>query len=91
MAKELTERQKLVRAKARKAATAAGKQWATMPKEERRNFLKQARTGPESGAAKLASPARDQAKKAAAAAGKNWRDLSQEERRSYISAARKKT
>jgi ABC-type transporter MlaC component len=80
MAKELTERQKRIRVKARKAAKAAGKDWKTASKEERRAFMAQARTNPHI----------ERAKQAATAAGKNWKELSLEERKNYVKAARGK-
>jgi hypothetical protein len=79
MAKGPIDRQKRIRAKARRAAKAAGKEWKTISKEERRIFMAQARSTPE----------RERAKKAAAAAGKNWGELNNDERKDFISAARK--
>jgi ABC-type transporter MlaC component len=87
MAKELSPKQKQLRARARKAATAAGKNWKEISKEERRKFLSETRTS----AKQKANPARDKAKKAAETAGQNWRELSPEQRRAYLKQARGKS
>jgi hypothetical protein len=84
MAKDVNLRQRRLLAAARQAAKAAGKDWASLSKEERQSFRQNARQS----ATKKAGPMQQQARKAAQAAGKNWSELTVEERRQYIKQAR---
>jgi len=88
MARELSKKDRAVQRNARKAATAAGKDWKSLPKEERKVFKQRARleasTDPRFARDKPVKPGVQKAKDAAKAAGQKWRDLSKEQRQAYI-------
>lgn len=96
MAKEATPEQAEARRKARRLATAAGKSWKDLSKDDRRGFVREARKSMKSGAKadtttgagakKLARTARAAAQKD----GRNWRELSKQERHTYLKQARAK-
>jgi hypothetical protein len=92
MAKELTPAQKKIRRQARKIAEGAGKDWRGLPKEDRQNFIAEARRAPSRrvGNKKTANPARERAKQAAQAAGLSWQTLSIDQRKAYIRDAKNK-
>jgi hypothetical protein len=92
MAKEATPEQAEARRKARRLATAAGKSWKDLSKDDRRGFVREARKSMKAGA-KASVGTKNLARTARAAAqkdGRNWRELSKQERHTYLKQARAK-
>ena len=95
MAKEpVSERARAINQAARKAASAAGKEWTSLTQEERKKYKQEARgqmrvpRGEEKTAGQ--SSIRDKAKQAAQQAGANWAQLPREKRQEYLRQARGK-
>jgi hypothetical protein len=97
MAEERQPARNEARMKAQQLAKAAGKDWRSLSKEDRRPFLKAARSGaggpvqPALGnpaGPTVANPWRDAAMQTATAEGKKWRDMPKEERQKYLAKAR---
>ena len=93
MAEERESEKDQIRRKARAQARAAGKDWGSMSKDERRPYMRAARSGakglpgaPSSPGA--ANPWRDIAIKTATRDGRKWPDIPKEERRKYLATAR---
>jgi len=94
MAKEVSEQVRALNRAARKAASGAGKDWASLSQEERKKYRQEARktmrdnkkTG-RGGSGPALGP-REQAIKAAQAAGQDWKELSREQRQVYLKRAR---
>lgn len=97
MAEERQSAPDEARIKAQQLAKAAGKDWRSLSKEERRPFLKAARSGAGGSDQPVvskptgptaANPWRDAAIKTATDEGKKWRDMPKEERQKYLAKAR---
>jgi hypothetical protein len=95
MAKEaVSERSRAINQVARRAASAAGKEWTSLTQDERKKYKQEARGQMRGsrGAEKKSgqSAVREKAKQAAQQAGVTWAELSKEKRQEYLRQARGK-